>query len=502
MDTKKAKRQYPHDFKTTFAFSTMVWPVAASTTFISAFFMQYLTDYSGIDAAIGKAGIAAAIGTALLLIARIVDIVDDPLQAYIIDNAKEGRLGKYRKFAFANIILVTAAVICVFSIPAFVKSNAVFLCVWIGFFYLMYELGVAFSTTIPLIQKTSYDMKLRTKWMFLMRVWMIVILVPVYFYIPIVTLLNKSVGDLGRSFSLVCVVMMLIFGAVSFVGVLGLRETGGGQTDPEAAQERLKLGEVVGMFIKNKPLLVHAGAFLLSNIVFSLFSGISIYFLKWYYAADLSTGVVDADKYAAIYGIYAIAGLVPNFVAPFISGKVIKKFTTYARATNACLALGVILFAALSVTFFTGALKISPYIFILFSFLSGFIMGTAVIPQTLLWTECADYAEYKTGKKMSALVNSVNNIIGKAQAALSSVITGGILIAIGYSVNSETGNYMGDRAALPGMVFKFGVIMTLVPVAVMAASWLMYKFLYPITPQLQQKIVEELSARKEGESLS
>jgi hypothetical protein len=46
---KKEKKAHPNDFKTTFAFSTMMWPVAASTTFIAGFFMQYLSDYSGID---------------------------------------------------------------------------------------------------------------------------------------------------------------------------------------------------------------------------------------------------------------------------------------------------------------------------------------------------------------------------------------------------------------------------------------------------------------------
>jgi Na+/melibiose symporter-like transporter len=477
----------------------MMWPVAASTTFITGFFMQYLTDYSGIDTAIGKAGIAAALGTVLLLVARVVDIVDDPLQAFIIDNAKEGRLGKYRKFAFANIILVTIAVICVFSIPGFVKSNMVMLCVWIGIFYLLYELGVAFNTSIPLVQKLTYDTKLRTRWMFSMRIWMVVILVPVYFYIPIVTIVDKGIGNLGRSFSLVCVAMMLILGVISFIGVLGLKEKPDGVAQKsESSEERLKLRDVARMFAGNKPLMVHTVAFLLSNMVFSLTSAIGIYFLKWYYAADLGTGAVDADKYAAIYGVYALAGLIPNFLAPFISGRIIKKFKTYARATNACLFVGIILYAILSAVFFSGALKSSPYIFILFSFVSGFITGTSVIPQMLLWTECADYAEYKTGRKMSALVNSVNNMLGKAQAALSSVITGGVLIAVGYSVNSETGNYQGDLSALPDMVFGFGVFLTVVPVAVMLIAWLMYRFLYPITPEFQHKMLEELLARRGG----
>jgi len=495
----KTKKPYPGDFRTSFAFSTMIWPVAAAATFITSFFMLYLTDYSGIDQALGRVGISATVGTILLLVARIVDIVDDPLQAWIIDNAKEGRLGKYRKFAFANILLVSVAVICVFSIPGLIKSNLVLLCVWIGFFYLIYELGVAFNTSMPLIQKISYDTKLRTKWTLLMRIWVIVILVPVYFYIPIVTMVDRGVGNLGRSFSLVCVILMIVLGVVSFTGVLGLKEKTGESKSAAKKEERLKIREVAWMFAKNKPLMVHTGAFFLANMVFGLSTAIGIYFLKWYYSADLATGIVDADRYAVIYGVYAAAGLIPNFVAPFISGTVIKMFKTYARATNACLFLGVTLYSVMAVLFFTGVLSISPYIYIFCTLLSGFITGTAVIPQTLLWTECADYAEYKTGRKMSALVNSANNMLGKAQAAIASVITGGILIAVGYSVNSETGNYMGDVSNLPGMVSGFGIFLTVVPAVVMALSWLMYRFLYPITPEVQQQMVMELQSRKEAD---
>lgn len=280
----------------------------------------------------------------------------------------------------------------------------------------------------------SYDAKLRTKWALVMRIWVIIIMVPVYFFIPIVTFVNTGIGNLGRSFSLVCVVLMLVLGVVSFLGVLGIKEKGSAAETENTAEERLRLREIARMFIANKPLMVHTGAFFLSNIVFTLSTAISIYFLKWYYSADLATGV----------------------------------------------------------------LKISPYIFISMTFLSGFITGTAVIPQVLLWTECADYAEFKTGRKMNALINSVNNIIAKALGALSSVITGGILIAVGYSVNSETGNYMGDVANLPGMVFRFGIFLTVIPFIVMLLAWLMYRFLYPITPELQKEMMDKLAEGEEG----
>ena len=61
-------------------------------------FMQYLTDYSGIDATVGIIGFAATFGTVILLLPRIIDGVDDPIQAFIMDSGKETKFGKYRKY--------------------------------------------------------------------------------------------------------------------------------------------------------------------------------------------------------------------------------------------------------------------------------------------------------------------------------------------------------------------------------------------------------------------
>jgi Na+/melibiose symporter-like transporter len=348
---------------------------------------------------------------------------------------------------------------------------------------------------MPLMQKVSYDTGLRTKWTKLMRIWVIVIMVPVYFYIPLVTAVNAGIGDFGRSFSLVCVVLMIILGVVSFVGLVGLKEPR--TTVKGEDSEKLKLREILSMFAKNKPLLIQCLATVLSNMVFSLSSAVSVYFLKWYYAADLATGVVDAEKYAAIYGIYALAGLIPNFIGPFIAGRFIKKSKTYARAAGKLMMLGVILYSVLSALFFTGILRVSPYLYIVLIFGSGLITGTAVIPATLLWTESADYAEWKTGKKMSAMINSFNNMTGKAQAALSAAITGSVLIAVGYSVDSVSGNYSGDLSQLPGMINGFGIFLTVVPVVVMLLTWALYRFFYPITPEIQQEMLQALE--KSGE---
>lgn len=81
----KKKKEYPLNGKNLFGLSTMGWMNTGATSFMTSMFMLYLTDYSGIGA------MAAALGTVLLLIGRIVDAVDDPLQGWIMDNTKPGK---------------------------------------------------------------------------------------------------------------------------------------------------------------------------------------------------------------------------------------------------------------------------------------------------------------------------------------------------------------------------------------------------------------------------
>lgn len=75
--------------------------------------------------------------------------------------------------------------------------------------------------------------------------------------------------------------------------------------------------------------------------------------------------------------------------------------------------------------------------------------------------EIIEYTIYKTGKDRSALIGVLEK---KVQNAVSSaIVLGGILIAIGYQVDSVTGNYVGDLAKMPTMLTWMIVIMGLVP---------------------------------------
>lgn len=250
------------------------------------------------------------------------------------------------------------------------------------------------------------------------------------------------------------------------------------------------------MLKTNKPLWVHNIAYFMSNMAFGVTTAVLVYFLKWFYCADMATGTVDEIQYASIYGIYGVVSLLPNFLTPLIAGFVVKKLGSVDRAMRVCTLLTGVAYGIMFALYLLGILQLSPMIFIFMNLIGGIAAGTAVIPAMLLNTECADYVEYTTGKNMAAMTTAVNNLVQKGQTAIATMIPGIILMTVGYSVDSVTGAYAGDLTKLPGMVTGLTVVMTLVPLVVSVAAWWIYKKAYPITPEYREKMTAELERRR------
>ena len=220
---KRVKKQYPDNLRGKVGFFTISW-IHGFATMVFTLFMQFLTDYSGIDAALGQAGFAAAFGTAILLITRVIDAIDDPLQAWIMDRSKETKFGKYRGYTLLSVLLCGLGIVIMFTLPGFVKSNAVVLTVWILLGYILYEMGFAFNGTSPILQKVTTDANVRTKITAMLRMGVVLAVIPSVFFIPIATALNGIIGDMGASFSVTCVVITIASCALSLLGVALVKE--------------------------------------------------------------------------------------------------------------------------------------------------------------------------------------------------------------------------------------------------------------------------------------
>lgn len=103
-----------------------------------------------------------------------------------------------------------------------------------------------------------------------------------------------------------------------------------------------------------------------------------------------------------------------------------------------------------------------------------------------------DYEIYKNGRDRSALCNACNKFLNKAQSAVSTVAVSGVLLAIGYEVDSATDTFLGELSAIPTMLTWFIVVMGLVPGLLGIVAWLFLKK-YPITDEIRADMDQKLN---------
>ena len=116
-------------FKDIFGVTALSTNNGIAAVFMSAAFMTFMTDYAGLGAW------GATLATTVLLAARIIDAVDDPIQGFIMDRGKPGKHGKYKPFFLLSIIMTTIGVIALYSLPNAVTKAPALVAIWVIFFY-------------------------------------------------------------------------------------------------------------------------------------------------------------------------------------------------------------------------------------------------------------------------------------------------------------------------------------------------------------------------------
>ena len=490
----KTKREYPDNFKTKMGFFMAPFTATMGTMGVS-YFSMFLTDYAGIDSAMGKTGFAAAFATIFLIITRIIDALDDPLQGWILDSAKERKFGKYRMFGFIGVAMVTIGIIMMYGLPKIVKGNVIGLWVWVLIGYLILETGSAMgAVTTPLLQKVTTNTQTRSKLTAFFRMGCVIASIPFLFYVTIITLIGYSTGNLGEAASVTTILFCLVFSLVSVVGLLFIKEPYREKAN-EDHKAKISVKEIINLCKTNRPLWCHC----IGVFIGGLATGVSpLYFVRWKFCADMVTGEVDLVKFAAYSGVLSIIMLVPNFLCPVIVPFLIKKFKAPDRCIRACYLLTMTVCALIFIFNAVGIL--TPIVLFVLCFFSGISTGISTMMIILLVTECADYAEYNLGRNMTALVSSIYNLTVKASSVIGTALPGALLAIVGYSVSAETGAYAGDLSNLPRMINGLGLLLGPVPFVFALIAFFVYKFGYKITPEYRAEMQASLEKKHELQS--
>ena len=459
-----------------------------SAIFMSTMFMQYMTDYAGLGAW------GASLATILLLVARLFDAVDDPIQGFIMDSGKVGKHGKYKPFFMISIILTGVGTILLYALPDGITGSPVLVTIWVIFFYLVYDIGTSFNNGNLLYRTMTDDVNERAKLVIGPRVWVMIIGIFGSAMMMIIVAINSFTGSYKKSYAVVAAAASLIAAVISVIGWLMVKEKHIVQQDEE---EKVKIKDFFELFKVNKAMVVHFVKCIFSGFIWTLLFATPTYYVKWGFCTDLSTGDVDMALLGTYSLIVSMMMLLPLLLGSFIATPLMKLLKSPIRLTRLNLLLQAIGGGVLFVAQILGVLQDMPWLFFVGMFIMALAIGTDFVPQSTVEMEIMDYTIYKTGKDRSALSGVVNKFLEKAQTAVSSALVGAILIAIGYNVDSVTGDYAGDIANIPTMLNWFIVIMGLVPCILGVIAFIVYRF-YPIDNKVRADMRKYLEEHNEN----
>lgn len=442
---------------------------------MTSWFMQYLTDYAGLGT------LGALLGSVLLIVMRLFDAFNDPLEGWIMDRAKVGKYGKYKPFIVVSILCEMLGLSALFFIPEGITGSPALVIIWVVIAYLFYDVGASFYSPNLVYRTLTLDSNKRGKLMIAPRMMNMFMGMITGSLITIVNNVNAGIGNLHTSFGVVVIAAAIGTGVLSLLGISLVKEKH--HAEKSEKDEKVKFTDIFVMFKENDALRIKFCATIFGGFIWTFLMTTMMYYVKWAYCVDPVTGAVDAASYGTLSLIASMMMLLPLLLGTVLAIPLMKAFKTPVRTYRFVIAMEAVPCGLMFVLHMLGILQTSSTLMLALVAVSATAIGIGYIPQEALNIETMDYQIYKTGKDRSAQVNATSKFLDKAQNALSSGMLGVILVSFGYVVNSATGDFVGELSNLPRILNGFAIAMGLLPFLMGIIALILYRK-YPITPEM------------------
>ncbi len=483
MGKKERKVRDPEHigFKEMFGVTALATNNGVAAVFMSSMFMTFMTDYAGLGAW------GATLATTLLLAARIIDAVDDPIQGFIMDKGKAGKHGKYKPFFMLSIVMTLIGSVALYALPDAITKTPLIVTIWVVLFYFIYDIGTSFFNLNLLFRTMTNDVEQRAKLLIGPRLWVMVLGMMGAATGTIVVGIQAVTGSYKTAYTVMTAAAMGIGSLISILGWFMVKER---HIVEQEEGEEVKMSDFFDLIKTNKAMTIDLLKNLFTGFIWTFLFAAPTYYVKYAYCADLTTGEVDMAKLGTYSLIVSMMMLFPLLIGTLIANPILKAFkgdfVKMQKFDNLMQGLGGLIMFVAQVL---GLLQKQPIFFFGSMFLIAMFVGIDFVPGSSIGMELMDYTIYTTGKDRSALTGVFGKFLEKAQTAVSSAIVGAILIAIGYEVDSVTGNYVGDLAQMPRMLTWMIVVIGLIP-AIMSIIGVLVLNKYPIDQELRGKIQE------------
>ncbi|MBE8716886.1 MFS transporter [Cellvibrio polysaccharolyticus] len=418
---------------------------------ISAFLLIFYTDVMGLS--------AAAVGT-MILITKIIDAFTDPLMGAIADRTKT-RFGKFRPYLLFAALPMAGAGILTYSTPDLDDTGKL---IWAYATYslmmLVYTvLSTPYSALSGVITADSQERTTLISFRFIAAFTGTTIVN--YFTLDMVQWFGQGNDELGWQLT------MGVYGIAAAVMFMIVFFTTKERVEPPAAQQTPVMQDIRDL-LGNGPWLVLFALALIIMITIVMRAGSIVYYLKYYVERPELTGT--------FLGVYSIALALGAACTPIM--------TRYMDKKNLMILLMAVAGSLSCLMFFVP--KDALWMMFVLNTLIGFALGPKSPLAFSMYADSADYTEWKTGRRATAMTFSAATFSQKLGGAMASAAIAWTLALMGYVANEA----QSDASQL-GIV----LLVTIVPGVIAFIAAFVMRF-YTLDSATLVKVQQELLARK------
>lgn len=416
------------------------------------FLLFYYTDIVGLS--------AAAVGT-MFLVTRILDTFTDPIMGAIADRTRS-RWGRYRVYIlFGSIPYGIIGFLMFMGIGTDTTWKLVYAYATYSAMMLAYTVvNVPYSSLMGVLTPSIKERAIVSSYRFVFAFGAGIIVSSSF--LPLKNLLGGGDDLLGVRLTMAIFAVASV--AMFMITALVTRE----RVQPIATVQSSIKQDVADLF-KNVPWIVISAITILQLITIVVRESTVVFFFR--YVMDNTAG---ASLFLMLAKVSIIAGIFANV---WLMRHVQKRTLLIAYCYISAICYGGIYFVPtdmlwlMHVMNIVGSLAFGPIGVILWS----------------MYGDCADYGEWKFGRRATGLVFSSSLFAIKFGLALGGAIPGWLLAMSGFVSNEAQ-----DEAAL-GMI---RMLMTVIP-ACMTVVFGSMVFLYPLRQKNLEQIESDLAQRKE-----
>ena len=419
--------------------------------------LYYYTDIFGLP--------AAAVGT-MFLVTKIVDAASDPLMGLIADRTNS-RWGKFRPYLLWGAIPYGLCGYAMFAGPEFsdtgklVYAYATYTLMMLAYI----AINVPYSALMGVISPSSIERTKVASYRFICAfgaAWLIGT-----FVTPLKNTLGG--GDEALGFRLTMIIFAVLSVALFWITFATTKE----RVAP--VQEKSDIRLDFRAMLSNGPwiALFAAAIFTLMNV--AVRNGSLLYYFKYYVGDDGTRIFLIFDKTA----VFMSLGLMTMIIGIALTKTLSERFEKRSLLISLTI-LNAITMAAFYVT--------PPdqyWLMVAINCFGTFVIGPTPALVWAMYADTADYGEWKSGRRTTALVFSSLQFAQKLGLAVGAGLAGVILGLFGFVANE-----VQTPTAMAGIRFMFSVMPAVLAVLGAAAI-----FFYKINSETIRQFERELQER-------